>query len=93
MRLPQPRRFELYRYRDVSGRSGTGAVAWGTEYPDGTAVLVWRGSHPSVAVYRSVAEVADIHGHGGASEIVWIDTGPGRPGRAAARPAAAADPT
>ena len=73
MRLtgPLPRRFALQRRLDISGVSGTGLVAYGTLYPTGRVTLAWcAGDVASVTVYDSHEH---IHGHGGATELVWID--------------------
>ena len=66
------RTFELHREIDVSGVSGTGVVAEGVEFSDGTAVVRWIvGKHRSTVAWESVAAVEAIHGHGGATTIVW----------------------
>ncbi|MFC8873201.1 hypothetical protein [Streptomyces ardesiacus] len=69
-----PRRFVLRRGTDVSGVSGTGDVADGVLWPDGTAAVRWRGEHPSAVHWdRGKTSVELIHGHQGATEIVWLD--------------------
>ncbi|CAL9606944.1 hypothetical protein SUDANB95_05508 [Actinosynnema sp. ALI-1.44] len=70
-----PRRFYLQRAVDISGSSGTGRVADGVLWPDGSATLRWRGEHRSVAHWDSLASAEIVHGHGGATRIVWIDGG------------------
>lgn len=73
----RPRRFVLRRTVDVSGVSGTGDVADGVLWPDGTAAVRWRGEHPSTVVWdRGRASVELIHGHGGATTIEWLDDEP-----------------
>ncbi len=70
------RRFQLHRDSDVTGASGTGLVADGVEWPDGTVSIRWRGERPSVVFWQSQAAMEDvyaIHGHGGATRIVWLD--------------------
>ncbi len=69
------RRFNLLRHEDVSEISGTGVVAHGVEFPDGTVALRWAipGMPPSTAVWASVTAVEVIHGHGGKTEIEWVD--------------------
>lgn len=67
------KRFLLYRDSDDSGVSGTGVVAEGVMFTDGTAVMRWVSEHTSTAVYRSVEDIKTIHGHGGATKLVWID--------------------
>lgn len=72
-----PRRFALQRRLDVSGVSGIGLVAYGTVYPTGRTTLAWcAGDVASVTVYDSPEHVEQIHGHSGATVLVWID-GPG----------------
>ena len=70
----RPRRFVLRRRTDVSGVSGTGDVADGVLWPDGTAAVRWRGEHPSTVVWdRGQASVELIHGHQGSTTIEWLD--------------------
>ncbi|EFC85455.1 hypothetical protein FrEUN1fDRAFT_1442 [Parafrankia sp. EUN1f] len=83
MSARQIRRFHLEREVDVSGVSGTGAVAYGVQAPDGTCVLWWNSDHGSVAIYPSMQSLLAIHGHGGMTNAVYID-GPEAAGRAAA---------
>ena len=69
-----PRRFVLRRHTDISGVSGLGDVADGVLWPDGTASVRWRGEHPSVVFWdRGRTSVEFVHGHQGATEIVWLD--------------------
>jgi hypothetical protein len=68
-----PRPFLLLRHRDVSGVSGTGVVAEGTQWTDGTASLRWRGEHPVVAFWQSGIEaIVAVHGHGGSTEVCFV---------------------
>jgi hypothetical protein len=69
----QIRRFHLIRTKDVSGVSGTGLVAEGVRFGDGTCAMRWRTETASTAVYGSVADLEAIHGHEGATEIKWLD--------------------
>lgn len=72
-----PRRFALHRRYDVTGVSGTGTIAFGTLYPSGRVTLAWVCSDVrSVSVYDDVAEVEQVHGHGGLTDIRWIDPDP-----------------
>lgn len=68
------RRFELHRDRDVSGVSGVGVVAEGVQFTDGSAAIRWHGEHPSVVFWGSVSDAMDVHGHGGATRLEWIDS-------------------
>jgi hypothetical protein len=67
------RTFHLERDVDVSGISGTGTVADGCVFPDGVTVVRWRGDRQSTVVWPSIEDVEAIHGHGGATRIVWHD--------------------
>lgn len=66
------KRFLLRRIEDETGVSGTGYVAEGVEFTDGTATLRWRTGTASTAVYNSVSDVEVIHGHGGKTVVEWI---------------------
>ena len=67
----RPQTFALDRTTDVSGVSGTGRVADGCCWPDGTVSIRWRGRHPSIVHWADMAAVEDIHGHAGATTITW----------------------
>lgn len=69
------KRFELHRTTDVSGISGTGTVAEGVAFTDGTVVLRWKTEWPTSVVFhdRGIEAVQAVHGHGGATRIVWLD--------------------
>jgi hypothetical protein len=69
-----PRPFALYRKNDATGISGTGIVAEGAVFSDGTAVLRWLTEWPTSVVFhdRGIEAIEKIHGHGGATEIVWL---------------------
>ena len=69
------RRFELHRDVDVSGVSGVGVVAEGVAFSDGTSVVRWIvGDHHSTVVWADVESVVAIHGHNGATRLVWVDS-------------------
>lgn len=77
-----PRRFVLQRDSDVSGVSGTGTVAEGVEFSDGVVALRWivppgnaGHGYPTSVVFHDhgIASVAAIHGHSGATRVVWLD--------------------
>lgn len=61
------------RDEDVTGVSGVGRVAEGVQFSTGDCVLVWLGTLSSVVVYRSLADLEAIHGHGGSSRVIWED--------------------
>lgn len=72
------RLFRLVRDVDISGVSGTGVVCEGVEFGDGTAVIHWiSGDYHTTTIHPDgVVSVAAIHGHGGATRLVW-DVGDG----------------
>jgi hypothetical protein len=64
--------FHLHRDVDETGVSGTGVVAEGVEFSDGTAALRWLSEYRSTAAYASMADLEKIHGHNGATRIIWL---------------------
>ncbi len=68
-----PRRFQLHRDTDITGASGTGLVADGTIWPDGTVSIRWRGDRPSVVFWEELSHAYAVHGHGGHTRFVWLD--------------------
>jgi hypothetical protein len=71
---PGPRRFQLIRHVDVSGVSGTGVIAEGVEWTDGTATLHWGGRYPTTTIWQDGIEaLLTIHGHNGATTLKWLD--------------------
>lgn len=71
------RRFCFNRVEDISGMSGTGIVVEGVEFSDGRVALRWvTGAAPSsTCIYDSINDAIAIHGHDGATQLVWIDDG------------------
>jgi hypothetical protein len=67
------RLFELHRDHDVSGVSGVGIVAEGVQFSDGTCVIRWCTERGSTVVWHSIDDVKAIHGHGGATRVVWVE--------------------
>lgn len=64
------RTFELHRIEDETGISGTGIVAEGVEFHDGTCALRWRTAHRSTSFYENRKTVEAIHGHNGKTKLV-----------------------
>jgi hypothetical protein len=62
--------FVLNRIEDETGISGTGVVAEGVIFTDGTVAVRWLTETASMGVYQSIEDVETIHGHGGKTEIV-----------------------
>jgi len=67
------RAFYLYRLVDETGISGSGFVAEGTQFSDGTCVLRWLSNHKSTAIYGDIKTVRAIHGHAGKTCVFWED--------------------
>lgn len=67
------RRFVLQRIIDHTGVSGTGIVAEGVVFSDGSAVLRWRGEHASTVMWKSLDDAMHVHGHDGATQAVFLD--------------------
>lgn len=65
------RNFWLQRIEDESGVSGVGKVAEGVQFSNGKCVLAWLTQFQSVAVYDSIEELENIHGHNGKTVVVW----------------------
>lgn len=79
------RTFWVQRDEDMSGMSGTGIVADGVQFPDGTTAVRWRelpkdapnyvrGVRATTVVFPNVEAVEALHGHNGATHLVWHDT-------------------
>jgi len=62
--------FVLNRIEDESGVSGTGIVAEGVQFSNGKCVVSWLTQVHSTAVYDSIEDVKQIHGHKGKTEVV-----------------------
>lgn len=67
------RRFVFQRNTDVSGTSGTGIVAEGVQFTDGTVAVRWRSFISSHVIYPNAQAAEAIHSHGGATKMVWLD--------------------
>ncbi len=68
----RPRTFHLQRDEDVTGASGSGHVADGVLWPDGTVTVKWLGEYASeVSWPKGIEAVERIHGHDGRTRIVW----------------------
>ncbi|MEV7140734.1 hypothetical protein [Streptomyces tauricus] len=68
-----PRRFYLQRDTDITGVSGTGRVADGILWSDGTVSVRWLGERPSTVFWNSIDNALHVHGHLGHTRIVWLD--------------------
>lgn len=70
---PPPRRFFLARTNDVSGVSGTGRVAAGVQFYDGSVVMRWLTEYRSTVVWDSLEAAMLVHGHNGGTTVEWVD--------------------
>ena len=58
---------------DTSGISGVGNVAQGVEFDDGTCAMRWLTEYRSTAIYDNIIDLVKIHGHNGATVVIWLD--------------------
>ena len=65
-------RFELHRKIDATGVSGTGHVADGVRFGDGTCAVRWRTGTPTSAIYACMEDVRKIHCHH-ETRVEWVD--------------------
>jgi hypothetical protein len=65
------KRFWLQRNEDVSGVSGVGRVAEGVQFTNGKCALSWLTPMSSIVIYDSVSVCEAIHGHDGATIVIW----------------------
>ena len=67
--------FYLKRVEDESGISGTGKVAQGVVFDDGTCALRWLTKYASTAIYSNIETLEHIHGHGGKTKVIYDECG------------------
>lgn len=76
------RMFEVVRTEDITGISGTGIVAEGVEFSDGTVAMRWkevpedspnylRGVRATTVIHQNIKSVEALHGHNGATTVEW----------------------
>jgi hypothetical protein len=65
------KKFHLHRIKDISGVSGKGIIAEGCQFHDGQCVLSWFGKYHVIGVYPNMDDILAVHGHEGATELVW----------------------
>ena len=67
--------FKLLRKYDINKVSGTGVVALIGVMPSGRAIMAWISSnHPTLTIFNNIDEISLIHGHGGDSVVVPLET-------------------
>ncbi|WP_280393440.1 hypothetical protein [Nocardia wallacei] len=64
--------FQLHRTYDASGFSGTGVVADGVVWPDGSVSMRWRGLVRTTVSADRLADIEHVHGHDGATSVVLL---------------------
>jgi len=68
------KRFHLDRKVDVSGVSGiSNNIASGVLFEDGQVVIHWNTENASIGIYKNISDLLKIHGHCGATELIWDD--------------------
>lgn len=73
------RRFQFVRTEDVSGISGTGVVAEGVEWTDGSVTVRWLSHTASFGIFANMKAFRAVHGHSGLGEVSWLDPDPLEP--------------
>lgn len=72
-KLKKFKRFYLNRKVDHNGKSGTGIVAVGVQFPGGKCLVNWMTDTPSFNFYESLDDIKDVHGHDGDTEVQFMD--------------------
>lgn len=67
------RTFTLNRNTDTIGVSGTGTVVEGVQFTDGTVAMRWLTATATTSLVDSIDDVIAIHGHEGATTVLWDD--------------------
>jgi hypothetical protein len=62
--------FYMLRHEDIHNNSGTGVVAEGVIFDDGSGAFTWLTDIKTVTVFMKISEVKRLHGHEGRTEIV-----------------------
>lgn len=62
--------FYLLRHEDVHSNSGTGVVAEGVIFWDGTGSFTWLTNEKTVTTFASIQTIKRLHSHGGRTEVV-----------------------
>lgn len=71
----QPRTFDLVRHHDMSGVSGIGIIAQGSQFRDGQTAVQWcvPGKPRVLQVWDSLDDLLSIHGHDGLTVVEFHD--------------------
>ncbi|WP_386674968.1 hypothetical protein [Streptomonospora salina] len=65
------------READETGVSGTGAVAEGVRFSDGTVAVRWMSEYASTVFWPDIDTAFAVHGHDGATRLEWRDPADG----------------
>lgn len=68
----RPRCFTLHRDHDIDGIHGTGRVAEGVVWTDGTVSVHWMGAKPSWVHHRTLGDAATVQGPTN-TRLEWLD--------------------
>lgn len=64
--------FVLKRNEDESGISGTGIIAEGIVFSDGTVAYRWLTDVATTIIADNIADVEFLHGHDGKTQIIYL---------------------
>jgi hypothetical protein len=64
------RRFYMLRHEDVGGNSGTGIVAEGIIFDDGSGSFTWLTPIKTITNFFKIKDVKVLHSHEGRTEII-----------------------
>lgn len=64
------KRFYMRRHYDVNKKSGTGVVAEGIVFDDGTGAFTWLTKMKTVTTFWKVDDLKKLHGHNGCTEVI-----------------------
>ncbi len=64
--------FILERKDDETGTSGTGIVAEGIVWSDGTVAYRWLTSTPTTVIIDTIENVEFLHGHDGKTKVIIL---------------------
>ena len=64
------RKFYLFRHEDIHNNSGTGVVAEGVIFGDGTGSYTWLTKQKTVTTFVKIKDVMELHSHGGKTDII-----------------------
>jgi hypothetical protein len=67
------KKFYLYRFQDIHGKSGVGVVAGGVIFDNSMCAMSWNSDIPTVTTYSNIMDVERLHGHEGRTILVIED--------------------